>query len=674
MLSHEIERRLRLPAPDEPRLLPSLVLPTSIGDYGKVRGRTGFRPSASQTGFLPRRLVLAVLALVVAMVAAIASGALRLDNPFDATDTFGARGVTVVYPDDWEVVAALSPFNDQGSWTTLIVSNTGVDGCSAEDVGSETFPAPVQSGDVYISDGDDQTGAIYAIEDRIYACVVAAPMSPGEIRLVLTRGYAQRIGVGPIEPFNPTAWFGPDATLGGVGYIPTAADGWDRQIDGMPAKLVVETTSIVPGAEEVRTWGIYPPEVLALDLWYVRATLRGPDLGTLRAHADAVAQSLRFDTHPQPLDPNQRAEALAKAIDAIDRESRAFPGTKIFGCFPRSPGEQVVTLEDGPNGPLIEPVTVTCRTTVEETPLFLWRATLVISWEAGHGVPAGEWGWETFFAAGSGNGGGQGQFESNMQVAFPGVEGGELPPLLTGPLEIPIGSIVRVLPPGIDQQSAATQAMYSDPDPRIGDRILSDAVPGRRFHVIDGPITHHGTDWYRVDVQLGTSYPSELSWLPATNDGRPLLEVVDPACPGAAGGAMAVFDLIYILPAERVACFGDREITIDPATATLAESFGGEDMQGAPEWLARDSLWRLYGAGGPDGVDGSLPFAIAPSVGDAIPTGTWLTVRGHFDDPAAASCTRTYPPEWNIEESPAIQHLRCSELFVVTGFEPRSAP
>jgi hypothetical protein len=675
MHSHEIEALLRRPAPEEPSVLPQLVLPMHEGLL-RVRGRIEPRGGGAKPGFSRMRLALALLLLVLAMIAAIASGAIRLDrlpNPFDPNAPFGARGVTLDVPKGWVRVAAVDPSNDQGGWTALIVSNKGVDGCSNDEVGTQTMPVAVPSGDGYVVPEDDQTGAIYPLEDRIFDCVIGKPMAPGEIRLVVSLGYPQKIGVGPIEAFDATVWFGPDAIPGDHFYVSTAADGWDRVIDGLPAKLIVETTSIVPGAEEVRTWGVYQPGSVG-QLWFVRMTLRGPDLVTLRVQADRVAQSLRFDVKPPALDTAQRDAALARAIDALDREFREFRGSRILGCFLRTAGERVVVLDHGPAGPLFEPVEVTCRTTVETTPLVLWRATLIVEWEAGNGVPAGQWGWELFFDGGT-SGGGQGQLFDNEAVAFPGA-GGELPPPLDGPLVIPVGSVVRVLPPGINQAQAMIQDLYQDPNPTIGDRIVYEAQAGARFYVVDlPPIVHHGTPWYRVEWQHGTSYPSEFVWLPATNDNRPLVEVVDLACPSDLGGLLAVTDLLDMQPAERMLCFGDTELTIDPVTVVLAEPWAGDEMQGTPEWLAKNTLWRVFGSGGQDGVDGALPVAISPSLGDSLPTGTWLSIRGHFDDPASPTCRREPPETWgDYLETPEMQVLLCRENFVITGFEPTSAP
>lgn len=678
MLSREIERRLRLPAPDEPAVLPALILPTArqAGEGVRLRRRDGRYPT--RIGFGDLRLVFAVLALLTVMISAIAIGALRLDrlpNPFDSNGHFGARGVTLDYPKNWHVVAELSSFNDQGGWTTLILSNTGVDGCSSDQVGAETIPPPVPSGDNVV-DGGNQTGAINAVEDRIFACVMGKPLAEGEIRLVLMRGYPQRIGIGPIEPFDAVAWFGREAPAGGGAFVlPSEADGWTTTIDGMPAKLVVETTSIAPGAEEVRTWGVFGPEAFG-DLWFVRATMRGPDLEALRAQSDMIAFSLKFDSHPPVLDEATRDVALSRAIDDLDRETRATRGSDFYGCFPRSPGAQAALIDDrlyeyGPDGPLAEPVPVTCTTTVEPTKVGMWHATLVVSWAAGDGYEAGEWGWELYFPA-DGGGGAQGQMAAPDALRWPGTVG-ELPPPLTEPLVIPIGSIVEVLPPGVDQSGPVIQAVWQSSDaPDLHDHIAIDARPGYRYHVIDGPISVAGFEWYLVEWQHGTSFGAEYVWLPATDGVRPLIRIVDPTCPSTARG---ISDLLALLPAERVLCFGDRDLTLGPTIVSLVEENPGGEVEGSPAWLAKDPLWRLYGSGGPDGLDGSLVFAIDPSLGETVPTGTWLTVHGHFDDPASTTCVRTFPDGWGgIPEAPDMQRWRCRELFVITSFETRSAP
>ena len=145
---------------------------------------------------------------------------------------------------------------------------------------------------------------------------------------------------------------------------------------------------------------------------------------------------------------------------------------------------------------------------------------------------------------------------------------------------------------------------------------------------------------------------------------------MESSCPAA---DVSVADLLYLIPAERLSCFGNTELTIDPVIASLAD-VQYPALEGTPEWLAKDTRWRLFGAGGVDGLDGGLPVAVSPDLG-RLPTDGWLVVRGHFDDAASSTCSWTYPDEWGIPvESPAVQVLRCRELFVVTSFDRRDAP
>lgn len=673
MNSHEIERRLRLPAPDEPAVLPALILPSrpSAG-FGAVRGRVLVGSAGRPSGIMSLRLALAILALVVAMVAAIASGALRLERVPTSLDTngiFAGRGVHLTYPEEWVRLTTGDP-PDAPSYVALIVASADVPGCSESDLPISTFGVAYPS--IATSDAPPVAQPAGQVEERTLACVVGKPMAPGEIRLVLSQGIPQLVGIGPIESYDPADWGGMVLSGGYVGafLLPSEAEGWTHQIDGMPAKLVVEPGLMSIGADETRTWAVAQPGRLDAP-WLIRATMRGPDLDVLRDQADAVAQSLRFDSKPPALVADRRDAALASVIDEMDRQQRLYPGSRLYGCFPRSPGERAATLHDGPGGPLLDPVDVTCRTTVEETPLRLWHGRVAVSWPAGDDYAAGEWGMEFFFGA-DGPAAAQGQFPTNIDVTFPGT-GGELPRPVTEPLVIPLGSLVQLLAPGVDQAGPAYQSLYQNPNATIGGNFISDGQAGRRFLVVDGPVANEGTDWYLVDMAQGAFYPSAFGWLPATDDGRPLLRVVEPSCPA---GEVTVEDLLALIPGERLHCFGNSEMTLDPVMASLA----GEDqvqsgVDGTPAWLARDTRWRLFGAGGPEGVDGALPVAIAPTVGDTLPANGWLSVRGHFDDAAAATCTRSYPDEWGVpDEAPAIESLRCRHLFVVTSLERRDAP
>ena len=672
MTTLEIERRLRLPAPDEPAILPALVLPITSPGLGAVRGRVGSGRTGRAIGFPSPRLVTAILLLLGALVGAIATGALRLDrltNPFDPNAVFGGDGITIDYPKNWIRLTEPDPFDQSSANTVLVVSSAGVDGCASDEVEAyvEPTPYPSSSGNL-VELPPIQDGTVVGLEDRILDCVIGRPMEAGETRIVVAGGMPQAIAVGPIGDFDADLFFGGDNPEFGF-YAPTDEDGWTETIDGLPAKLVVSPTSVTPGADEVRTWIVFAPGGNP-GPWYIQLTLRGPDLEALRPQADAIARSLRFDYHPPSLELATRDVALARILDAIDRETRLWRGSDLFGCFPRSPGAAEAVIDDllhdyGPDGRLAAPVAVTCTTTVEPTSFETWYATLVVSWEAGDGYPTGEWGWFASFDANGIAASSQGQLVPAEDLLVPGTVGVLQPPV-DGPFEIPLGSIVEVLPPGVPQTSGPIQAIYANPLPAIGDRLAYDAQPGYRYGVVAGPITHAGYEWYQVESQPGTSYPAEFVWIPSTDGTRPLVRIVQPACPGEP----SILDLVLIKPFERLRCYGDRDITLQSAIAILAVDEGNLGaVEGTPAWLAKFTPWRLYGSDGPDGLDGALPIAIDPSLGESIPTGTLITVTGHFDDDTSTTCERAQPDELAYRESPELQQLRCRELFVVTSVE-----
>ncbi len=663
----EIERRLRLPAPEEPGILPALVLPIpeESDRLGAVQVRARFLERRQSWWSSSPRMILAVLGLLVAMAAAVVAGAMRLNlipNPFDPDAGLRMRGISIDIPEGWVRLTAPDPLGSSLGFTVLIASNVGVEGCSEEDLPPVT---PAYSGRA----------------DQVLECVLEKPMEPGEIRLAVSQSWPQLAGnfsvPSWIGTFDHTEWFG--SKIFDL-YIPTASDGWTETIDGWPAKLVVAPESGAVGSDESRTWAVINPAVGGGDPWFISASLRGPDLEALRAQADDVARSFHFEVNLPTLDAALRDDAVGHAIDDTDRETRLWRGSDLFGCFPRKPGEQSALLNDrlfeyGPDGPLAEPVPVTCTTAIEPTSLRLWHVTLIVSWDAGDGYPAGHWDSQGFV-----DGNGTHTYMSGALFRGPTLSPGSVgtpPPPLEGPLVIPVGSIVEVLPPGIDSDTAPFRGLAEEPNATIGDldqNLAGSIAPGRRFYVVEGPVAHVGVDWYRLEINRGAGYPSAFGWTPASTGNRPLLMVVEPRCPT---GDVGIDDLLDMIPAERMLCFGSRELTLGPTILALdGTRWPGEgEVQGTPDWLAKDTLWRLFGPSGPDGVEPPLPVAIAPSLGTNVPSGTWITVHGHFSDPASSTCRRSFPEGWGAAPEPRdVQILQCRELFVITSFEERGTP
>ena len=122
------------------------------------------------------------------------------------------------------------------------------------------------------------------------------------------------------------------------------------------------------------------------------------------------------------------------------------------------------------------------------------------------------------------------------------------------------------------------------------------------------------------------------------SQGRPVLATRTPVCPTTIDAT----ELAYTSELERRRCAtGELKPRAGAGRAIEVDgSSGGVDAQ--PAWLAAEPTWTLFGEASIEGLDRGLPVALAPGLQD-LPTSGWLTVRGHFDDPAASTCRVTYP-------------------------------
>ena len=659
MDSRQIELRLRVAAPEEPALLPPLVLPT-FEALRQVEPTIRFRGSAA--GPRRARLVYALVALVLLMVSVIVAGALRLmDNQLDQPGricsdarVFDEMCFSMAWPEGWHVLlpADWNGNNPVGELKFVVAS-------AAIPCGAVPNPVPT----AYPS-GAPEADPVVAISPEP-GCLRTGRLPDGAIRVtaeVTERG-----------PGDSGAVAGTDTTE------PTPEEGWTERIDDRPARLRVSINETASAAAlEIWTWDILLPGAIDRVL-RVTGEIADPDLESARTTVQSIARSIDFEKAVVPLDPGTAAAAIRLAIDAQDRNARS-QYSDFFGCFPREPGTSVGTISAGLTLRLPAPVQVTCSTAVEASAAGLWRLTLEMRWPDGDGYPAGGRIQELFVTSTGATAGdywwalGHEPLPGGDEAAVLPMPPLELPPPLSGPLAIPIGSIVEMLAPG---------QFPHEGEPSPADTSLAPGLVGQRFHVLDGPRIDGGDEWYQVQWSEGMY--TRVAWARGTLDGRPMLAVVTPSCPSA---PVDLALLMLLTPAERVACFGSGDIPLEPVTVIAAPPADpqfcatGENVEpttcppavGTPAWLTEDARLLMFGSGGAAGPVPGLEIWRDPSTA-AIPTDEWLIVHGHFDDPAAATCS------WLDNGAPfvaghpaALQVLICRERFVVTGFETVAAP
>ena len=355
--------------------------------------------------------------------------------------------------------------------------------------------------------------------------------------------------------------------------------GFSEHIDGMPA--IVESTGPIDetGQTVGRAWQIAWPEMV--DNWYeISGAVRGPGEDDLIAQVDGVARSLRFDDPAPSLAAggDELSAILARGLDALDRDARESYHSRMYACFPRTPGRSGPTvIDDGPGGPLGSPVTVTCEARIEPSPLGLYALNLTVTWEAGPGYEAGEQRELVYLDAT-----GMPTSTESGDAGLPDIPPADAPGPGTTPPPIPPGSLVEVLYPGV--------TFYLTPD--LHGNMLSSEPHGGRVWVVNGPKIVDGESWYRVQWQPTPTYDGIPGWIPATLDGHAAIAPATPRCPAAVSD---VPELVALHPAERLFCLGGRDITLGHVFLVGAPT-KTSPATGTPAWLAefRDDrdVWR----------------------------------------------------------------------------------
>ncbi len=144
----------------------------------------------------------------------------------------------------------------------------------------------------------------------------------------------------------------------------------------------------------------------------------------------------------------------------------------------------------------------------------------------------------------------------------------------------------------------------------------------------------------------------------------------------SAGPVVSKYDTAPMVVSETgLACHGSRTLHLvafvrDPGDVGWTYTYGLE-----PGWFR--TAGSLFVARTSTVRPGEGPFvalAVPPALGDvqAKHQGHWVSITGHFDDPAAAGCTAT--GEAGVAPSPAEAVTICRSTFVVAGVSRTAAP
>lgn len=253
---------------------------------------------------------------------------------------------------------------------------------------------------------------------------------------------------------------------------------------------------------------------------------------------------------------------------------------------------------------------------------------------------------------------------------------GEPPPASPAPASAPASTYAPPAAPGtltpgafaeVTVDALRVRSAASVDSPESGAMLNA----GQLVYLIEGPTSASGYDWFHIQADLG------FGWVAAGAEGVPYLAPTAPSCPATA--PTEVSQVEALAPAERLACFGGNELTLR-GWATPSPQSGGDFYYVAdPEWLAhpfRAQLLESQTAEFPRGYPYGVPYRVNPASGlTAAPTGQWVQLSGHFDDPLSTSCTWTPAAGAGVGPVDALDVVtQCREQFVMTSFTPAAAP
>jgi hypothetical protein len=169
---------------------------------------------------------------------------------------------------------------------------------------------------------------------------------------------------------------------------------------------------------------------------------------------------------------------------------------------------------------------------------------------------------------------------------------------------------------------------------------------GTQMYVLDGPVWASKHPWYEIAPVSSRHLPS--GWIAgAEEDGEPWVAVDDFDCPPLPTDLQS---LAALPPGAGLACFPRVPITVQ---GRLLSCNCDVDGSGYDPW------WFFLGSGSPDLLVEAGVSRVPEDFGDwfilnldpagqhpdPLPLGKVVEVTGIFDHPAAASCTRTDPPD-----------------------------
>lgn len=177
-------------------------------------------------------------------------------------------------------------------------------------------------------------------------------------------------------------------------------------------------------------------------------------------------------------------------------------------------------------------------------------------------------------------------------------------------------------------------------EPNVGAESVGQLFSGARVFVLEGPRAGEGYSWYRVVVAQGPYTPRicegygcnqrrDIGWVAGVSQSLDVwLSALDLGCPSEP----SLQELTALTDMEHLACYGDQQLVLEGTVTNPCCGYVGAYAY-EPAWLSNPAPSVFF-------HDHYLGLRFDPAAGLPVPErGDVVRVTGHFDDPAAASCT-----------------------------------
>jgi hypothetical protein len=248
------------------------------------------------------------------------------------------------------------------------------------------------------------------------------------------------------------------------------------------------------------------------------------------------------------------------------------------------------------------------------------------------------------------------------------------PPVVAAPAGIlPVGSVVEVTADELRIRQAPATSSPIVTSVGVGELLF---LPTNANAI--GPVETGGFLWYVVlHVPGYRDWPNPAQgdpplsgWVAAGSATESFLSLAPSECPA---GEPHIAMLYSMTPWDRVACFGERPLTVE---GTFGCGGCGGEAPGifTPDWLAHPLNFNVFGPSWstPIATVENLVLRVAPELPQLAPeqAGSILRVTGHFNDARSVDCV-VAPGEPGLERAAneLAAEWYCREQFVVDTWE-----